>query len=378
MPAGKRFGELLTAARRQSGLTQQELADRVGDAAGVTLTQQHISNWSRGRHLPADRHLLMALCQGLFRSHGLKDLDEINALLLAADEGALQRVELTVWLPELLNGAEEAEHHRPPSSQPQADEEGPAGRQPAVDHAAGREATEARRARLGAGGGTRGGRRIDTGNPHEPRPWYTRVVESVALLQELLTPPEHHGMVAAIALSTVLVASAWQSPATPGSDLARIILFAGSLWASTLVLTLPPSAAERGALGRAWWRRKLYRLSGVASGVFILAGLLLWIEALSQLLMATPLPPGTSFLIVLLGAIFAYAGGAQVQQSFIRGEAGESFYLSAAVQVGGMMMLAQALLAGFLAMIGARWSSTIFLLVLVPAAWMLWHSLRRS
>ncbi|MCZ7572711.1 MAG: helix-turn-helix domain-containing protein [Ardenticatenaceae bacterium] len=364
MPRRTRFSQLLDRARRQSRLSQQELADRVADVTGTTVSQQRISQWCTGETRPRERTDSLALCRALYRAGGLRSLAEVNELLRAADEGALHQEELAGWLPELLDppgGGRETEY--------KDDEVTGVGCEP--------EAEKATLQQPGAGSSGPGGLAAPTKDSQDPKQWYTRVVEQVAHLLDAFKSPERHGMVGAIAVSTLLLGTAWQSPASLGGHPAQVILLAGSLWASTLLLALPPSPAERAVSGRPLWRRKLYRLSGAACAVFILAGLLLWAEALAHLLMSTPLPREVTFLLTALGAIFAYAGAAHVQQSFSQDPADQRFYTQAAAQVSAMMIVAQGMLVGFLAVTHLFWSNTVFLLVLVPAGWMLLRSLRR-
>ncbi|MDQ4076460.1 MAG: helix-turn-helix domain-containing protein [Chloroflexota bacterium] len=369
------FGKLLKVAWRRSGLTQQELADQVGEVLGTVLTQQTVWNWINGRNLPGTRITLLALCQVLYRTGGISTLEEIDALFLAAEQGALHPSEREQWLPEVSALLSDENQRERPASQEERDQGQLDSDPSAVDSdnsAEGVNTVEPEEEDVP-------GRGPEPGNPpeSEPVPWYSQVVDGVGSTQSLLASPERQGMIGAVAFSAFLIGSTWRSPANSHNHLLWFVLLGIVLWGSTAALALPPTAEESNE-GSSWQRHKLYRLSGTACGVFILGSALLWVEALWQLLVGAPLPRGLVFLIATLGAAFAYAAGAHVYRSFMNGPAEHRFYTRASAQVSGMMLLGQAALLAFIYFTRPIWHVTIPLLILVPSTWLLLHSLYQN
>ncbi len=72
------FGEILAKKRRELGLNQSQLADKMC-LMGMPLSNQAISKWEKGTTLPNARQFL-TLCRAL-------NIDDINGLFLGGGEG---------------------------------------------------------------------------------------------------------------------------------------------------------------------------------------------------------------------------------------------------------------------------------------------------
>ena len=72
------FGEILAKKRRELGLNQSQLADKLG-TMGMPLSNQAISKWEKGTTLPNAKQFL-TLCRAL-------NIDDINGLFLGGGDG---------------------------------------------------------------------------------------------------------------------------------------------------------------------------------------------------------------------------------------------------------------------------------------------------
>lgn len=75
------LGQILAIKRRESGLNQSQLADRLGEM-GMPLSNQAISKWEKGTTLPNVKQFL-ALCKAL-------EIEDINGLFLGEGQGVFQ------------------------------------------------------------------------------------------------------------------------------------------------------------------------------------------------------------------------------------------------------------------------------------------------
>ena len=76
----KNIGEILTARRKELGLSQGELAQRLG-GEGIEVTNQAVSKWENGSTLPNAKQFL-ALCRAL-------EIDDIGGQFLGGASGGL-------------------------------------------------------------------------------------------------------------------------------------------------------------------------------------------------------------------------------------------------------------------------------------------------
>jgi transcriptional regulator with XRE-family HTH domain len=97
----KEFGRLINAARQRAHLTQERLAELIGEQLGVEVRQQNVQQWSSGQYLPLDRATLLSLLSVLYMREGFTSYSEIEAILRAADNGALHDDELVRYFPGL-------------------------------------------------------------------------------------------------------------------------------------------------------------------------------------------------------------------------------------------------------------------------------------
>ncbi len=75
------FGQILAIKRREAGLNQSQLADRMGEM-GMPLSNQAISKWEKGTTLPNVKQFF-SLCKAL-------DIEDINGLFLEGGEGVFR------------------------------------------------------------------------------------------------------------------------------------------------------------------------------------------------------------------------------------------------------------------------------------------------
>lgn len=76
----KNIGEILTARRKELGLSQGELAQRLG-GEGIEVTNQAVSKWENGSTLPNAKQFL-ALCRAM-------DIDDIGGTFFGGNEGGI-------------------------------------------------------------------------------------------------------------------------------------------------------------------------------------------------------------------------------------------------------------------------------------------------
>ena len=74
----KSIGEVLAARRKELGLSQAELAGRLG-MLGVGVTNQAVSKWEKGATEPGAEQLL-ALCEAL-------DIEDVRGAFISVSEG---------------------------------------------------------------------------------------------------------------------------------------------------------------------------------------------------------------------------------------------------------------------------------------------------
>lgn len=100
------FGKLVSQARKRAKLTLSALADLVQEKTELMITYQSVQSWCNGT-IPNSRLKLVGLCAALHSAGGLKTLEEINHLLLAAEAGALHQTEIDKWFPELNDASKQ-------------------------------------------------------------------------------------------------------------------------------------------------------------------------------------------------------------------------------------------------------------------------------
>lgn len=354
--ASKDFGRRLDSARRRAGMTQGRLAEALGTASGEEVSQQKVSNWCRGENLPGDRATLVTLCRVLAAHGGFASRTEAETLLHAADQGALHPNEVIGFPPDWAMstngaGAEASNGHGnalPPGA-----------------NGAGRGQNDA----TGDGDGAVGnGPTHASGSTDDGEPWYSRVVARVGVVQTALERPEIGGAAGAMIGSAVVVGAAWLLlGAAAGGAVLPAVALGAALWGSTALITLLPAEVEPPFRSERWWRLKRYRLSGAAAGVMVQVGLLLCGEGLYRLLFGGSASPALLFPLAALGALFAYAGGAEVQRAFARGSAGDDFYMHASRNVALMMLAAQMGFVLFLVLVAPTIPPDWFSLLLFAA-----------
>lgn len=331
------FGRELELARRRAQLTQQELADQVGEALKITINQQTVSYWCRGETLPRGRDIFLALCRVLHEAGALPSAEAANQLLKAADQGALHDEEIMVWLPDI------------------------AGQQ---ERAVGGQATPAG---------------INQPQYTEPEPqieaWAQRLIEGVEQILRPFERIETQQATGVIILATLLLAAAWRPSVQWQNRLLEAALLIPTQWASNVLLAWPRSRAEHGPRDSEWRWRKLYRLSGTAAGVMVAVGVLFFASAFVQVIIGHPPARWFSFVILGAGVTFAYAGGLRVQAGAGQVK-DQAYYRRASAQLTLFIFLAQALLPIFL-VLAAPQIATGYLVVISVALVLLWSLLRR-
>ncbi|MBX7235320.1 MAG: helix-turn-helix domain-containing protein [Caldilineales bacterium] len=331
------FAKELEQARGSAHLTQQELADRVGEALKISINQQTVSYWCRGETLPRGRDIFLALCRVLHDAGALPSAAAANRLLRAAEQGALHDDEIGLWLPDLA--AERGSETQGQSDRP--------------DHG-----------------------QKSRGAPDSPdEAWAGRLIASVEHFLQPFARLETRQATGVIIVSTLLLAAAWRFPAQWQNHPLAAALLIPAQWLTNLLLAWPPSSAEHGQSGSEWLWRKLYRLSGVAAGVMVAVGVLFFTGAFVQVIVGFSPARWLSFLVLGAGVIFAYAGGLKVQAGAIQVE-DQGFYRRASAQVTLFVFLAQALLPVFF-VLAAPQIATGYLVVLSVALALLWPLLRR-
>lgn len=330
------FGKKLDQTRRRARLTQQEMADQVGEALRITVNQQTVSYWCRGETIPRNRDTFLAICQVLHAAGALSTVAAANHLLKTAEQGALHDEEIRVWLPDLSGKGEAA-------AATQGQELADKGEETMTETSA--------------------------------EAWAQRLIERVGQAMRPFEQPETQQAAGVIILATLLLAGAWRAPDQWRHRWSEAALLIAAQWISDLLLIWPPSRAERVQSGRERRWRRLYRLSGAAAGVMTAVGVLFFASAFVQVIFGRVQLRWLSFLVLGAGAVFAYAGGLKVQAGASQVQE-QAFYRRASAQITILIFIAQALLPVFF-VIASPQLTTGYLAVITVAVTLLWSLLRR-
>jgi len=406
------FGMALKAVRRRSGLTQPRLADKIVEVGGPMVSQQVISNWERNVNLPADRFTFMVLCKALYESNGLTSVEQINLLLEPAEQGALHRSEIAQWLPQLVQAdlIHESEEISALMSSPQEEKKEEEEEQQEEEQQEEQEqeeentfsASERPQDRSGTVGDWATERHATADSvPARPlahsnrsplarppsippnfggedahSPWEERIIHQLFYLQQKIR--QHLGAIGAVIIVMWLLGLFWRAREWWHEPLHawQIIL---AFWLSNLLLIMLPSLIEQEAEHYPVVQLKLSRLSGAGSGLTIIAGFLLWMEALWHVIFESPLALWLLYPLIILGVASAYTAGVNVQFWFYQQrDSYESAYLRNTIMISISSFAAQALLVWSCYFLYTQLPDMLWhVLMLAPAVLMILVALRR-
>lgn len=205
--------------------------------------------------------------------------------------------------------------------------------------------------------------------------WAQQFIERVGQALRVFERVEVRQAAGVIILATLLLTVTWRSPAQWRQRWMEAGLLLWAQWASDLLLAWPPSRAERESAGKERRWLKLYRLSGTAAGVMVAVGGMFFASAFIQVIFGHAPARWLAFLILGAGAIFAYGGGLKVQAGASRVEE-QTFYRRASSQITLFIFIAQALLPWFF-VAASDFIATGYLAVIAVALVLLWPVLRR-
>jgi hypothetical protein len=323
------------------------------------VSQQVISNWERNVNLPADRFTFMVLCKALYESNGLTSVEQMNELLEPAEQGALHRSEIAQWLPQLVQAdlIHESEEISALMSSPQEEKKEEEQEQEEENTFSASELAE------------RG--------PLAHSLWEQRIIHQLFYLQQKIR--QHLGAIGAVIIVMWLLGIFWRAREWwhEPLDAWQITL---ALWLCNLLLIMLPSLIEQEAEHYPVVPLKLSRLSGAGSGLTIIAGFLLWMEALWHVMFGSALVLWLLYPLIMLGVTFAYAAGVNVQfWCYQQRHSYERAYLRNTIMISISSFAAQALLVWSCYFLYSQLPDILWhVLMLAPAVLMIIVALRRK